>query len=156
MKKKKIFAKGFTLIEVLVVIVIIGALSAIVLSASNSARVKSQDLAIKANLDSIKTSAEFFYDKNGNYGIYHEPGDCNTDDLYLYPPIKEALDKTKLISTGTLVCKGGDATGHFLYATSWSIAIPLKSNPSIYWCIDSNGFSGEAYPNWSNDKAYCA
>lgn len=156
MKKKKIFAKGFTLIEVLVVIVIIGALSAIVLSASNSARVKSQDLAIKANLDSIKTSAELYHSTHGNYGLYHEPGNCDTDYLYLYPPIKSALDEAKMNSNGTAICKGGDLTGYFLYATSWAISVPLKSNPSLNWCVDSDGYAGVATPNWSNNHAYCA
>ena len=60
---------GFTLIELLVVIAIIGVLASIVTTALNSARVKARDASRRAELKSIQTALEFYYDTNGTYKV---------------------------------------------------------------------------------------
>ncbi len=65
--------RGFTLIELLVVIAIIGVLSSIVLAALNSARMKANDAARAADIRSIKTAMELYYNDNHQYPQYLNP-----------------------------------------------------------------------------------
>lgn len=61
------FTAGFTLIELMVVIAIIGVLSSVVLSSLNSARAKARDSARQADLNQIRLAFELYRD---NYGYY--------------------------------------------------------------------------------------
>ena len=55
-------SKGFTLIEILVVIAIIGILSAIILVSLNSARTNAKDARIVSDLTQMRNSLELYYD----------------------------------------------------------------------------------------------
>lgn len=65
--KKLTSSHGFTIIELLVVITIIGTLASISLNTLNTARVKARDAKRKADLRSIATALEFYYDDHGYY-----------------------------------------------------------------------------------------
>lgn len=92
MMMKKLTSKlnaGFTLVELLVVISIIGLLSSIVLTSVNSARAKARDARRIADLKQIQTALEFYYDTNGQYplgsqgsGVWssHAPAYGNNDN----------------------------------------------------------------------------
>ncbi len=53
--------KGFSLVELLIVITIVGILSAVVLTNLNQSRVRSYDSKIKQQLISFRTSANLYY-----------------------------------------------------------------------------------------------
>ena len=57
--------KGFTLVELLVVISIIGLLSSIVLTSVNSARAKARDARKMADFRAISTALQLFFDSTG-------------------------------------------------------------------------------------------
>ena len=59
--------KGFTLVEVLVVIFIIGLLSSIVLVGLGTFRARGRDTRRIADLRSVQTVLELYYAKNGQY-----------------------------------------------------------------------------------------
>ncbi|MBI4120581.1 MAG: type II secretion system protein [Parcubacteria group bacterium] len=59
--------KGFTLVELLVVITIIGILATVVLVSLNSARVRARDIKRVADVRQIALALEFCYDKLGTY-----------------------------------------------------------------------------------------
>lgn len=61
--------KGFTLVELLVVISIIGVLSSVVLVSLNSARAKARDTRRITDLKQMQTALEIYYDKNGQYPL---------------------------------------------------------------------------------------
>lgn len=73
--RKAIEKRGFTLIELLVVISIIGLLSSVILASLNSARMKARDAKRKADLHSLETAVQFYYDDNGTF-----PDDAHTAD----------------------------------------------------------------------------
>ena len=77
--------KGFTLVELLVVISIIGLLSSIVLTSVNSARAKARDARRIADLNQIRTALEFYFDANGFYPQSDCGWDCN-GYRYSYTP----------------------------------------------------------------------
>ncbi len=59
--------KGFTLIEIMVVISIIGLLSSIILVAVNGARVKTRDSKRTQDLIQIRNALDLYYSVNGKY-----------------------------------------------------------------------------------------
>lgn len=59
--------RAFTLIELLVVIAIIGLLSSIVFASLNSARAKARDARRQADLRTIATALQLWFDNNGNW-----------------------------------------------------------------------------------------
>lgn len=60
-------SKGFTLIELLTVIAIIGILTAIVVVSVTPARMKTRDARRMADLSSVKTAIELYYEANKSY-----------------------------------------------------------------------------------------
>ena len=61
------FNKGFTLIELMVVIAIIGVLSAVILPSLNEARMKSRDTRRISEIKQISTALELYYLDNNVY-----------------------------------------------------------------------------------------
>jgi len=61
--------KGFTLIELMVVISIIGLLSSIILVSLNTARAKARDAKRISDLHNIQLALELYYDKYSTYKV---------------------------------------------------------------------------------------
>jgi prepilin-type N-terminal cleavage/methylation domain-containing protein len=67
MKRSQIQQSGFTLIELLVVISIISLISSVILASLNTARAKARDAAILADVKTLATALELYYDDHGEY-----------------------------------------------------------------------------------------
>lgn len=65
--KKETSQKGFTLIEMIVVVAIIGILTTIVLAALNQARAKARDADRYADLKQVQLALEIYRDVHGEY-----------------------------------------------------------------------------------------
>lgn len=134
---------GFTLVELMVVIAIIGLFAAIVISSLGSARTKSADSAAKQNLTQIRTSAELLYDTYNDYDKLCSPG-YTTEKLY-----EEAFLLGSKVP-GTAYCLSSGST--YLFAdvggiassgdkaptpNQWAATIQLKNG--LYFCVDYLG-----------------
>ena len=64
---KTSFSTGFTLIEILVVIAIIGILTAIIMPSLSTARAKGRDAQRVSDIKQIQLALELYYDACGNY-----------------------------------------------------------------------------------------
>lgn len=143
--------KGFTLIELLVVIAIIGILSSVVLASLNTARSKGADAAIKSNLASVRPQAEIYYDDNSNYGP-DVSADCSAG-LFATSKVAQQITAAETASGGSAICNADDSiAGAGSAASSWAISVPLKTDPTSSWCVDSSGSSasGTSAVNGSN------
>ncbi len=67
MKKSEMKNGGFTLVELLVVITIIGILATVAMVSLNSARVKARDARRMADVRQIALALEFCYNETGKY-----------------------------------------------------------------------------------------
>ena len=116
--------KGFTLIELLVVIAIIGVLSSVVLASLNSARSKGNNVAVRSNLDTIRSQAQLYVDDHsGSFASV-----CTADTT-----VVSAIKAAKAAGSGTGVCNDS--------ATAWAAQVQFKNTADGYACVDSLGIS---------------
>ena len=77
--------KGYTLVEILVVVAIIGFLAAAAVYAVNVARIKGRDAKRMADLEQIRKAMEIYYDDNKEYpgtnGVYYRNPSCTWNIL---------------------------------------------------------------------------
>lgn len=148
MNKKffKYSSRGFTLMELLIVIAIIGVLVAIVVVALNDARDRGANAGIKSNLDTARSQAEVFYNVNtDNPNSYINvctngvvPGGVDGIGFAVSAASRAAglsgaygINVSGALNTAT--CKGG---GNY-----WVAEVPLFNDGNAMWCVDSTGRS---------------
>jgi type IV pilus assembly protein PilA len=129
--------KGFTLIELLVVIAIIGILSAVVLASLNTARAKGKDASAKSSIESIRASADIYYNGPGlnSYGPAGSTGNACTD-----ADVARLIGAVQLLTATAPVCvvTSGNNGGYTVYDIL---------NDGTYFCIDNTGFAGDPTGN---------
>lgn len=126
---------GFTLIELMVALGIIGVMSAVILVVLNGPRGSGGDAAIKANLKTVLTQSQIYIDNTGSFGTVALnqvacPTGGATTMFGLDPVIKNAILQANSASGQTAVCYMNNAGTKFVV---WSA---LKSGG--YWCVDYN------------------
>lgn len=119
--------KGFTLIEMLIVIAIIGILSAAVLAGLGPARNKAKDARIISGMNQLRSIAEAIYNPSSNTPYANlAPGNADVDKV-----IKDINDASAGGSSLDIVrLRGGEA----YYAVT-----ELLTNKLEIYCIDSAG-----------------
>lgn len=133
--------KGFTLLELLVVVAILGILSAVVMTSLSSAKNKGNDASTKAQLSKIRDWAEQYYQNNNNYSTFCSSATIGLPSTDIPSLLAKSSGAASFVSTlGT----PGTATTIICHESpnGWALAAPLKSEAG-YWCVDVLGFSGK-------------
>ncbi|MEK9131395.1 MAG: type II secretion system protein [Patescibacteria group bacterium] len=111
-------SKGFTLVELLVVMSIMTFLASIVITSVGAARAKGADSTIKQAMNNMRGQASLIYNDTGSFS-----GVCNNSD----PTLASAISQVNTLSGATGQCNA--------VSTEWAFASALKGGG--YWCVDS-------------------
>jgi prepilin-type N-terminal cleavage/methylation domain-containing protein len=144
MAHKQSSMRGFTLLELLVVVAIIGILAAVTLAALGSSRSKGNDSNIRANLKNAQSQAQLFYDL-ASPNTYE--GVCATAGTNAAGRQVAAAERTYRGAVSTYA-DGTASTWNTAQchdtATAWAAFVPLSASANgaiVAWCIDSTGAS---------------
>lgn len=119
--------RGFTIIELLVVITIITVLASVILPRLGTVRDKGADALVKTNVSSVSSQAAIVREDNGDYAAV-----CS--DTAVLRALEVASEKTT-----------GATTNYVCYDESagWAASVPLAeenlfgtSSGVDYWCIE--------------------
>jgi len=118
--------KGFTIIELIVVIAIIAVLAAIVLVNVTTYINKGKNAAIQGNMASLMTSEAAFYDQNSS--------------TYMNAT-QSAPYTTAVTNAGGTALQYGSSAG-----TGWCLKATLLASGGT-WCVDGTGYKGATATN---------
>jgi prepilin-type N-terminal cleavage/methylation domain-containing protein len=129
-------AKGFTLIELMIVVAIIGILAAIAIPRFAQMLEKSREGSTKGNLGSIKSAASIYY--GDQQGIW--PTTLQSFSVYAFSRYLDNISPVKV--TGAFVASATSPAGSLVTMTTMS-STPKTS--ATGWMYDSN--FGSVYVN---------
>lgn len=149
-KRKLRGTSGFTLIEMLVVLAIIGILAGVALQSFSTARKKARDGALKSQLTQYRTILGLEFTENGSYAnlqpdAWFPDTACNSG-IFTGNYATQARDICLGVASlsGTWGGWGGDLSFYLGNITSnantYSMMVPLNSKNTFY-CMGASGVS---------------
>jgi len=132
---------GFTLIEMLVVVAVIGLLSSVLLTSLGPARDKARDSRIIQEINQVRALAETIY--NGNYNGLPPVEGVSAIDAIPNEELKR-LAKDIFSFGGELVLRRPQtaATSYLVYS---KLNVKVGAEPNLmvnYYCVDARGNAG--------------
>ncbi|HVV25687.1 MAG TPA: prepilin-type N-terminal cleavage/methylation domain-containing protein [Candidatus Saccharimonadales bacterium] len=124
LKKRNLGNRGFTIVELLIVIVVIGILALLVITTYSGIQAKARNAKRQTDIQAIQTQLEAFFSENGYYPSFADL-DNQTSPTWVKDNLK-SLDPNALIdpssssSSETLVNGTGGADKTYQYAPTAS------------------------------------
>jgi len=128
--------KGFTLVEILVVIAIIGILSSIVLASMGGARAKGRDTKRISDVKQLQLALQLYYD--GHDSKYPQDIDSLTDDNFISSIPLDPLSPDQDYVYAPTSCSSS-------LCTTYSLTAELETTGSVY----------DGDPDCSDVDTYC-
>lgn len=136
--------RGFTLLELLVVVAVIGIMASVVLMLTSTARNRGGDAGVKANLQTVRSQSGVFYTNNN---LSYLPSGGSTFPIASCPLYNAtgtnmlARDKNIADSIAEATRRGSNVNSCYNSSSEWAVAVGLKTNANLSWCVDSAGVS---------------
>ncbi len=115
------WSSGFTLMELLIVIAIIGILVAVVLGSLNDARQGGIDAKIVAEMDALQKRASIEESSQYTFDVV-----CGSNGVPQSTVIAGLISSINNIASSTLVCNSD--------TTQYAVSVAVGN---AYWCVDS-------------------
>jgi prepilin-type N-terminal cleavage/methylation domain-containing protein len=141
-EKSKSKVGGFTMIEVLVVILIVGILISVILVGMGNSKDSARDAAVKSGLREVRNAAELYNDVNGTYEGVCDDLDTTLSDNGNFGRIKAYVMENNGAG-GVVGCK--DAVKEYAAISSLNLG--------GCWCVDYQGAAREIDPGAGNTCA---
>jgi prepilin-type N-terminal cleavage/methylation domain-containing protein len=93
---KKVTQKGFTIVELLIVIVVIGILAALVITTYNGIQQKGRNTERTTDLKAVQSQLEAFYAQNTSYPDSTQLGSTSANNVTFIQANMKGLDKEAL------------------------------------------------------------
>jgi prepilin-type N-terminal cleavage/methylation domain-containing protein len=133
--------RGFTIIELIVVVAIIAVLAAIVLVSVTSYINKGKDSSIKANISSIATNAIVYFDSNlATLGTF--TNFCN--NKYVLTP------KQAIVNAGS----NADEFRCYDSASTWCVCATLIGGSDDTFCADYTGYKKQTSGGFCSSRCH--
>lgn len=156
-------AQGFTLIELIVVIAIIGVFSSIVLVSASQARKKGVDSAVITNLVNAKLQAEVFFINNGESfsngtasvcaSYFAQDGVTKSARGYGEAARDAFNDASYSYASAGVQASSATRVACHALANQWAMESPLKTGGN--WCVDYTGASKKVTTFLLSTKYVC-
>lgn len=128
---------GFSLIELMIVITIIGILTAVIVVSVYSTKNKAKDTKVKTALSQVRVQQELYYKTNGKYADYENDIFASTPKLGTAQMKSLILEARENGSLEVYIYVDGPRKN---YAVTGSL--PSTKNPVKYYCGDALGANG--------------
>lgn len=125
--------KGFTLIEILTVIMIIGILASVILVSMDTARKRAADTTIKNQIGQLRSLAEALYSFENHYAEFKgASGSTETEDGVRFNRVRTEINNINGDGEFKIVFSDGDSPAEYCMYS------PLVREDGVY-CVDSTG-----------------
>lgn len=142
--------KGFSLVELLISITIIGIMATIVLTSVSNARSRAYDAKIKQQLSSFRTAAEVYFANQMPNSYGPESVSCVSGIFNDFDPANGSpglyVADGNLPDFTQVVCGSSDS--------AYAVKATLYSGDT-YWCVDSKGSSRMAQGEIGASATFC-
>jgi len=142
---------GFTFVELMIVIAIIGILSTVIVASLVVARQKAVDANVKTYLHNIQAEMEIVYTNNATYGSGGTIAPNAATATVGANPAAGAIFGTTANGDAVInaalkaaIAAGGPAYFYVgVNGASYAVAVPLKADSTVWWCVDSVSYGGK-------------
>ncbi len=150
---------GFTVLELLITVAIIGVLASIILASVSTSRARASDKKILEDLNTVRNEAQLYLDSAGSFGPNTANAKCSAGGVSAtlfadmtnpstgstnphIAKINSAIASANAESGGSVNVNGKYSNTRCVNSpTTWAIAVRLKEDTTSSWCVDSNNVS---------------
>lgn len=145
MVSRKYSNRGFTIVELLIVIVVIGILAALVIVTYTGIQQKARDTERKTDINAIHGQVEAFYAQNGSYPALAEVNTASWRTANMKGLDAAALQDPKGSSQALAATPSGTAYGYAVFQTDGTTACTTAAADCAVYTLTANLEAGGTY-----------